>query len=192
MGRKAFYFDMTHCIGCKACQAACKDRNNLPLGILYRQVRHFEVGTFPEVTPYNYISTCNHCAGAKCVKGCPTGAMFFDEGTVQHDANRCVGCQYCVWNCPYGVPRFNHDKGVVGKCDMCKSWWTDAGYKAPVCVEACNMRVLDWGEYSELEGKYPNAVHDIAVLPDSSVCDPSLFINAKKAALQKDYKLTIL
>lgn len=187
MARKAFYFDMTACVGCRTCQVACKDRNDLPIGIIYRQVRNFEVGKFPKPMAYNYSGTCNHCAGAKCVKGCPTGALHFVDGTVQHDRDRCVGCQYCTWNCPYGVPKFNAEKGVVGKCDMCKSW-TDNGHN-PICVDACNMRVIEWGDYEELSAKHPGCVSELPILPKASICEPSLLIRPKPCAYDTGYRL---
>ena len=56
-----FYFDMTRCVGCRACQVACKDRNNLDIGLLFRYAKTYETGSFPKVGMYNYSGSCNHC-----------------------------------------------------------------------------------------------------------------------------------
>ena len=130
-----FFFDVTMCIGCRTCQVACKDRNGLKVGIVFRRVRSFETGHYPEALSYNYSGSCNHCKDARCVKGCPSGAMYHaEDGTVQHDRQKCLGCGYCTWNCPYGVPQLDEEAGIVGKCDSCKPL-RDAG-KNPVCVDA--------------------------------------------------------
>lgn len=71
-----FYFDMTRCIGCRACQVACKDKNRLEVGTLYREVHSFTVGKFPEVRSYSHTFGCNHCEDAICLKNCPTGAIY--------------------------------------------------------------------------------------------------------------------
>ena len=107
MGRKGFYYDQSACIGCRTCQAACKNKNQLEVGTLFRQVHTFETGQYPAPKSYHYAATCNHCENPACVAVCPNAAMFIDEadGTVQHDDTKCIGCQYCVNACPYGVPQ---------------------------------------------------------------------------------------
>ena len=81
-----FYFDMTRCVGCRACQVACKDRNNLDIGLLFRYAKTYETGSFPKVGMYNYSGSCNHCEHPACVTVCPTGAMYkAEDGTVIHD-----------------------------------------------------------------------------------------------------------
>lgn len=119
MAKKGFYYNQDDCVGCKACQIACKDKNDLPVGIVFRQVRDFESGTFPSVGVYHFAQTCNHCESPACVANCPTGAMFAHEGdgTVQHDDSLCIGCQKCVSACPYGVPQYFEDLNITKKCD---------------------------------------------------------------------------
>lgn len=188
MGNKGFHFDMTTCIGCRTCQIACKDKNNLKPGALFRQVTTFETGSFPKVGLYHYSGTCNHCQDAKCVKGCPTGAMYHaDDGTVQHDKKKCIGCLYCVWNCPYNVPQYLEEQGIVGKCDGCKDL-RDKG-ENPVCVDACIMRSITWGEIEELEGQFnTDSIKDLPILPQSSITTPSLLIKPKTVAFEKDFR----
>ena len=81
-----FYFDMTRCIGCRACQVACKDKNRLEVGTLYRNVKSYTVGTFPNVKSYSYSGSCNHCENPICLANCPTGAISkAEDGTVVQD-----------------------------------------------------------------------------------------------------------
>lgn len=165
MSKLGFYYDASRCSGCRACQVACKDRNDLPVGILYRHVKSYEVGDYPSVAMYNYSHTCNHCEAPACVANCPTGAMYIDEDTtVQHNNEECIGCGSCVKSCPYEVPVLLEEPKVSGKCDACKPL-RDAGHN-PACVDACCMRALDFGDVDELKEKYgPDLVQEAAVLP---------------------------
>ncbi len=132
-----FHFDMTKCIGCRSCEVACNEQNGNPADIKWRRVGELEGGTYPD-TQRSYLSMgCNHCLSADCLRGCPVNAYTKDPltGIVLHSADACIGCQYCVWNCPYSVPQFNPERGVVGKCDMCQGRLLDG--LEPACVNAC-------------------------------------------------------
>ena len=132
-----FHFDMSKCIGCKCCVVACNEQNGNPAHINWRRVGEIEGGTYPN-TLRNYLSMgCNHCVEPSCLQGCPVNAYTkeLSTGLVLHDAELCIGCQYCTWNCSYGVPQFNSERGVVGKCDMCHDRLSDGD--APACVAAC-------------------------------------------------------
>lgn len=132
-----FHFDMTKCIGCKCCVVACNEQNGNPADILWRRVGEIEGGTYP-FTQRHYLSIgCNHCLEPTCMTGCPVDAYIKDDltGIVRHSADACIGCQYCTWNCSYGVPQYNSDRGVVGKCDMC--YGRLARGQNPACVSAC-------------------------------------------------------
>ncbi|MDP9113733.1 MAG: dimethyl sulfoxide reductase anchor subunit [Acidobacteriota bacterium] len=132
-----FHFDMTKCIGCKCCVVACNEQNGNPAAINWRRVGEVEGGHYPH-TQRHYLSMgCNHCLEPSCLIGCPVEAYTKDPatGTVLHSADTCIGCQYCVWNCSYGVPQYNPERGVVGKCDMCHNRLGDGD--APACVGAC-------------------------------------------------------
>jgi anaerobic dimethyl sulfoxide reductase subunit B (iron-sulfur subunit) len=189
VGQKGFYFDMTACIGCRTCQVACKDKNDLKVGTIFRQVTNFETGVFPKPGVYHFSSTCNHCADPKCVAGCPTKAMHkLENGIVDHDRSKCIGCRYCVWNCPYGVPKFIEELGKVSKCTFCQDLIGNG--ENPVCVDACPMRAIQWGELAELKAKYGReSVSDLPILPLSSVTGPSLLIKPRNAAKQTDFRV---
>ncbi len=185
-----FYLDQQNCIGCFTCQVACKDKNDLADGVRWRRVHEFSGGSCIEengvfksnVFAYWLSMSCNHCKEAKCVRGCPTGAMHYDDdGTVQHNKKLCIGCQYCVWNCPYNVPQYMEEENIVGKCDACKDL-REAGQN-PACVDACIMRVLKFGPIDELRAKY-GANADIKGLPSSDITKPSLVITPHKAAIK--------
>jgi formate dehydrogenase iron-sulfur subunit len=132
-----FHFDMTKCIGCKCCVVACNEQNGNPASLNWRRVGEIEGGHYP-YTQRHYLSMgCNHCLEPSCLIGCPVEAYAKDSksGVVLHNADACIGCQYCTWNCSYGVPQYNADRGVVGKCDMCHNRLDDG--MAPACVSAC-------------------------------------------------------
>jgi formate dehydrogenase iron-sulfur subunit len=132
-----FHINMDACIGCKCCVVACNEQNGNPADVNWRRVAEVESGRFPLVRR-SYVSMgCNHCADPTCLAGCPVDAYSKDPATgiVHHSADTCIGCQYCTWTCSYGVPQFNKERGVVGKCDMCHGRL--ALGQAPACVNAC-------------------------------------------------------
>ncbi len=132
-----FHFDMTKCIGCKCCVVACNEQNGNPAEINWRRVGEIEGGWYPN-TQRSYLSMgCNHCLDPTCLTGCPVDAYSKDAltGIVQLSADACIGCQYCTWNCSYGVPQYNAERGVVGKCDMCHGRLAEG--REPACVSAC-------------------------------------------------------
>lgn len=189
MAQKAFYFDMSSCIGCHACQVSCRDRNALNnVGEIFRKVDTYEGGKFPAAWFYNNSIACNHCANPACTAACPTGAMYKDEetGLVLHDDDLCIGCGACVSACPYGEPILMEKNGktVSAKCDGCYSRVSKG--ENPVCVDACGMRALQFGDYSELKAAHPDAVADIKCLPDSSITIPALLIDPAKEAVAEE------
>lgn len=132
-----FHFDMSKCIGCKCCVVACNEQNGNPADINWRQVGELEGGVYPSTQRLHLSMGCNHCVEPTCLTGCPVQAYTKDKATgiVDHSADQCIGCQYCVWNCSYGVPKYNEERGVVGKCDLCHRR-LDEGME-PACATAC-------------------------------------------------------
>ncbi len=183
MGQKGFYLDSVICTGCKACQIACKDKNDLKVGELFREVFSFEGGIFPNVWGYYLSIGCNHCADPKCAKNCPTGAIYKrkSDGLVVQDREKCIGCKMCMWSCPYGRPQYLEEQGKCGKCDGCADL-VDQGLN-PVCVDSCPMRAIEFGDLGELKEKY-GELPDLKVLPDKKMTNPSIIIHAKVEALK--------
>ena len=184
-----FYFDQTRCTGCKACQIACKDKHDLPVGVNWRRVAEYSGGdwmkqadgSYTQNTFAYYVSmACNHCEDAVCQKVCPTTAMSRrEDGTVDVDATKCVGCRDCEWACPYSAPQFNADKGVMTKCDLCYDYRQTG--QDPACVSACPSRAHFWGEIDDLRKEH-GGVAAVAPLPDPSVTKPRLVITPHRDA----------
>ena len=144
------------CIGCRSCEIACKDKNDLPAGPRFRRVLHIEGGSYPDVFAYKVNMACNHCAEPACLPTCPTGAIWkrAQDGIVDIDSTLCIGCRRCEAACPYGAPQWDPQAKVVKKCNLCVDE-IEAGRK-PYCVMACLMRVLDIGPIDRLiAGTWP-------------------------------------
>lgn len=191
--RLAFYFDSSACTGCKACELACKDKNDLPLGVRFRRVWDYGGGGWvadPQqpsilvpgnVFTYSISISCMHCEKAPCVEVCPTGAMTKrDDGVVYVNEDKCIGCRYCEWACPYGAPQYKEIEGVMGKCDLCKDL-LDVGER-PACVEICPQRALDFGEYDDLVAKY-GVIAAVNPLPPAYITEPSFVITPHPSAV---------
>lgn len=191
-----FYVDMERCIGCRTCQVACKDRRDLHMaGPRLRRVDSYESGAYPEVGMFHLVMSCNHCENPACTAACPTGAMYKDEnGIVQHDDDLCIACQACVAACPYGAPQYIEADNMVQKCDACSAL-REAG-KNPVCVDACPMRAIDFGEISELQERYgadgSALVSELPCLEPASTTEPNLLLKASPAALSEQFVEVVL
>ena len=169
-----FHFDATACVGCHCCEVACNEQNNNPSDVKWRRVGETQSGIFPNVTNHFNSMSCNHCIDPECLKGCPTESYIkFDNGIVYHEDETCIGCQYCTWNCPYEVPVFNQDRGIVTKCHMCHEK-LDVG-QTPACVQACPagaiaieiVKVDEWLEKGlEEDGVAPH-------LPSTDITKPT-------------------
>jgi len=138
-----FHFDATACVGCRCCEVACNEQNNNPADIKWRRVGESEGGVFPAVSQLFNSMSCNHCIDPACLIGCPTNSYIKIEATgiVIHDDPSCIGCQYCTWNCPYGVPTFHEERHIVTKCHMCHER-LDEG-QSPACVQACPSGAIE-------------------------------------------------
>lgn len=186
-----FYLEQNYCIGCKTCQLACKDKNNLDLGLLLRKVWHFEGGGYKKQgnglanNVYSYWTSmaCNHCKDPKCVENCPTGAMYkrAEDGVVLVNPDKCIGCRYCTWSCPYEAPKYDPVSKRIVKCDFCVDYLAQG--KEPACVGACIMRVLHFGDLEELEKKYGD-VKETKGMPSPKYTNPSLVINPHQGAVK--------
>ena len=161
MKQLAFYFDASSCTGCKSCQIACKDRNHLEVGLLWRRVYEIAGGGWQKqgvawistVYAYNLSISCNHCEQPICAEVCPAAAIQKrPDGIVYLDSDKCIGCRYCSWACPYSAPQYDERHGHMTKCNFCAEE-IERG-SLPACVAACPMRALDFGERAELEERY--------------------------------------
>jgi anaerobic dimethyl sulfoxide reductase subunit B len=185
----AFYINSSACVGCKACQVACKDKNDLPVGMKFRKVVKYGGGSWVSqggfmvpnnVYAYSVSMACMHCENPICVEVCPTQAMHKRaDGVVLVDQEQCIGCRYCEWACPYSAPQFNESIGKMTKCNFCEDLLAQG--QNPACVDACVMRVIEFGELAELRAKYGN-VNAIEPLPVGSLTNPSIVITPHRHA----------
>lgn len=178
MAQVGFFIDVTKCIGCKTCVVSCKDKNDLEVGRNFRRVYSFEDGEFPNPSLTHLSISCNHCDEPKCIENCPTTAIYKreEDGVVLIDHDKCVGCKYCEWNCPYGAPQYNEEIGKMTKCDTCIDLREEG--EEPACVTSCPMRAIEFGPIDELRRKH-GANSDIRGLPSSSITKPNLVIKDK-------------
>ena len=123
MSRMKFYCDDHRCIECFACSVACAEAHELPTGISRRKVITLFDGI--EGKEVSTSIACMHCTDAPCEKVCPVDCFYIrEDGIVLHDKDKCIGCGYCLYACPFGAPQFPRDgafgaKGAMDKCTMC-------------------------------------------------------------------------
>ena len=156
MTRNIIDIDLDSCIGCHSCAVVCKQENNVGLGTFYNKVLTVgPSGTYPDLEMYYLPVSCQHCDNPECVSVCPTGASYKrDDGVVLVDHSKCIGCQYCVMACPYGVRYLNEEEKVVEKCTLCEQKLSQG--ELPQCVSQCggNARWIGDTEagYESFEG----------------------------------------
>ena len=137
-----FIIDNRKCIGCHACTTACKSEHNVPVGVNRTYVKQVEKGEFPNTRRIFSVMRCNHCTDAPCVEICPVEALFVrDDGIVDFDNNRCIGCKSCMQACPYDALYIDPDNNTAAKCNYC-AHRVEVG-RAPACVEVCPVKVPD-------------------------------------------------
>ena len=139
--------DPKRCIECRACEAACKQWNQVPTGLRYRQVRIHESAA-GNVLPL--AGACNHCDNAWCMKVCPARAISRNaHGAVVIDQAKCLGCRQCAAFCPYQAPQFNQAQRIMQKCTQCTDR-LEAG-EQPACATLCPTGALQFAPWDEIK-----------------------------------------
>jgi formate dehydrogenase iron-sulfur subunit len=170
-----FFTDTTLCIGCKACEVACKEWNNLPADEIHLTGESFDNTCRLSSNTWRHVNfiehtvrddvqgafqsgwlmmsdVCKHCHNAPCLEACPTGALFrteFDTVVVQQDI--CNGCGYCQPACPFGVVDVNVQDGKAHKCTLCYDRLK--GGLEPACAKSCPTDSIQFGELDELHAR---------------------------------------
>ena len=164
----AYLFDATRCIDCRACMVACSVENNIPMDKTRIWVAGIGVkGEFPNLDSASMVYHCMHCKDPDCLSACPVGAYTkAEDGPVIYNPDVCIGCRYCMNACPFGVPHFDYDKGIIegafiDKCTFCPQRIYNA--QEPACVQTCPTDALEYGDRNELLKK---AHERIAAHPD--------------------------
>ena len=142
MSQLGFVLDLDRCTGCAACVLACSNENAPSPGIAWRHVATFNRSRLPAAPVFHYSLACNHCLEPACLAACPAAAYAKDPatGAVVLDPERCMGCRYCVWVCPYEAPRYAPSRGIMEKCTLCDHRLADG--LDPACVAACPVDAL--------------------------------------------------
>ncbi len=152
MANYAIVTDLNRCTGCLACTVACKAINGVDVGNFW--IKTLRIGPhpteggsghFPDVEMYFLPVQCQHCENPECVRVCPTEASHIaEDGTIQVDKEKCIGCQFCAMACPYGVRYLNEEERVVEKCTLCEQ--KIAQGELPQCVSQCGGRARWFGD----------------------------------------------
>ena len=158
MTRPMIVIDVDACLGCHACATVCKQENNVGLGSNWNKVLEVgPTGKFPDLEMYYLPVLCQQCDNPACVSVCPTGASYKrEDGVILINHNRCIGCQYCVVACPYGVRSYNHQAGIIEKCTLC----ADRAHTQdkPACVRACPAQCRFYGDLDDPNSEVSRAV----------------------------------
>ncbi|GIK60135.1 MAG: 4Fe-4S dicluster domain-containing protein [Ignavibacteriota bacterium] len=151
---KGLLFDVTLCVGCGACYQACKEQNNLKQTSNDFLKDHLSDNTFTIVEQYDNLyarKLCMHCNDPACVSVCLVGAIKKQEsGAVVYDADKCIGCRYCMQACPHHVPRYewSSTQPRIKKCNMCTERVSKG--QLPACVDSCPTEATLFGDKEQL------------------------------------------
>jgi Fe-S-cluster-containing dehydrogenase component len=186
----ALVIDLNVCVGCHACVTSCKEWNTSgaagpladedpygadPTGTFFNRVQTYEAGVFPLTETVHFPKSCLHCADPPCVPVCPTGASYKrkEDGIVLVDYDKCIGCKYCAWACPYGARELDEKRQVMTKCTLCVDRIYDEQLapedRKPACVKACPTNARLFGDVNDPTSEVAQAIRErggYALMPE--------------------------
>lgn len=167
---KGFIFDLNKCVGCHACVVACQIENGKDQNTPWREISTFNSFQHPKLPVFHYSLACNHCEDAPCMNSCPALAYSKDTlGNIKHHANKCIGCKYCTWTCPYNAPNFVKQNGVVEKCTLCQHRLEDN--LKPACANLCPTGALNFKEIELKDQSQIAGFTEIGINPQITIVE---------------------
>jgi Fe-S-cluster-containing dehydrogenase component/formate-dependent nitrite reductase membrane component NrfD len=183
--RLAFVLDQRKCIGCHACTVACKVEHGTELGVFRTWVKYVETGTFPESRRHFSVLRCNQCTDAPCVAICPVTALYKrEDGIVDFDSTRCIGCKACMNACPYDALHIDPNEGTAAKCNFC-AHRVDQGMQ-PACEVVCPTAAIVSGDVDDPDSsvrKLLDVVPSKVRAPEQGTGPNVFYLGADEAAL---------
>lgn len=171
-----FVIDNRKCIGCHACTVACKSEHDVPIGVNRTFVKQVEKGIFPDTQRMFSVLRCNHCEDAPCVTICPVTALYTrEDGIVDFNNNRCIGCKSCMQACPYDALYIDPETSTAAKCNYC-AHRVDIGLE-PACVNICPEEAIISGDMDNPESKISKTLgrHQVTVRKPEKNTKPNLY-----------------
>jgi len=185
MTRFGFALDQRSCIGCHACTVARKQEHGVELGVFRTWVKYIEQGTFPDTRRYFSVLRCNHCDEAPCVSACPVTALYRrEDGIVDFDPERCIGCKACLNACPYDALYIDPNSHTAAKCNFC-AHPVDQGMK-PSCEIVCPTQAIISGDLDDPDSEISRLIDTVPSrvrAPEQGTHPKVFYLGAQEAAL---------
>jgi Fe-S-cluster-containing dehydrogenase component/formate-dependent nitrite reductase membrane component NrfD len=181
-----FLIDHRKCIGCHACTVACKSENEVAIGTYRTWVKYIEKGEYPDTQRFFSVLRCNHCHDAPCITICPTTALFKrDNGVVDFDGSRCIGCKSCMQACPYDALYIDPNSNTAAKCNFCAPR-VETGLQ-PACEVVCPTQAILSGDLDDSTSLISQMIssHKTSVRKPEAQTKPKLYyINVNPSSIK--------